>query len=130
MDGPVLDGPRLADLCSAALDVLPRPLVIGDQTKILFANAAAARTLRATSASELIGLSLNEILHPDLHATAALRRQLIAESRHVFSKLPVKLVGRDGSTISAMTDAHPIEVDGDTAIVFIYGPACVVETVS
>ena len=40
----------------------------------------------------------------------------------------MKLVGRDGSTISTMTDAHPIEVDGDTAIVFIYGPTCVVES--
>ena len=130
MDGPDLNGPRLADLCSAALDLLARPVVIGDQTKILFVNAAAVRTLRATSASELIGLSLNEVLHPDLHATAAIRRQLVAESRQVLSKLPVKLVGRDGSTISTVTDAHPIEFGGDTAIVFIYGPTCVVESVS
>ncbi len=130
MDGPDLSDPRLADLCSAALDVLSRPVVIGDQTKILFVNAAAARSLRATSASELIGLALNEILHPDIHDTAAMRRQLITESRHVFSKLPVKLVGRDGSTISAVADAHPIEFDGETAIVFFYGPTCVVEDAS
>ncbi len=68
-----------------------RPRASSVPDEILFANVAAARALRAASAAELIGLSLNEILHPDLHATAAIRRQLIAESRHVLSKLPVKL---------------------------------------
>ena len=120
---PVINSEQLAGLCAAALETLPRPIVVSNHETILFANAAAARQLGAKTASEIIGLPISELLHPDCHDTAAVRRQLLAESGQELHGLPSKVVGRDGSTISTVTDAHPIEFDGEVAFVYTGGLA-------
>jgi len=123
MNEPAIDSESLEGLCAAALDALPRSIIVSDHDNVLFANAAAARVIGAESSAELIGMGVNEIVHPDSHAAAAQRRQLLASSRQGLHGLPTKLVRRDGSTLSAITDAHPIEFGGGAAFVFLARPA-------
>jgi PAS domain S-box-containing protein len=120
---PAVNSDQLTGLCAAALEAIPRPVVVSDHETILFANAAAARQLGAKTSAELIGLSISELLHPDCHDTAAERRRLLEESGHELHGLPSKVVGRDGSIISTVTDAHSIEFGGEVAFIYTGGLA-------
>lgn len=120
---PTVNSDQLPGLCAAALEAIPRPVIVSNHTTILFANIAAARVFGAQAASQIIGLPANELLHPDCHATAAMRRQLLAESNQGLHDLPSKVVGVDGSIISTVTHAQPIELDGEAAFVYTGGLA-------
>jgi len=119
MNDPAIDSECLEGLCAAALDVLPRTVVVSDHETILFANSAAARAFGAKSAAELIGLGVEELLHPDCRAAAAQRRELLATSRRELHGLPMKILCRDGSAVTTTADAHPIEFDGRSAFVYL-----------
>jgi PAS domain-containing protein len=118
MYGTAIDTDQLAGLCGVGLDALSRPVLICDRETILFANVAAARFLRAGSADELIGLRLDDVVHPDMHTPGAIRRTLLTESRQQLLGLPAKVYARDGSIITALTDARPIEFEGHVAVVY------------
>jgi PAS domain S-box-containing protein len=123
MSGPAIETEQLADACAAALDVLDWPILVTNRETVLFANPAAARMLRAKSASELIGLLTDELSHPDCRTTAKLRRDLLEESRQDLCGLPTKVIGRDGSTVCAHTNAHLVEFDGGVAFLYTGGAA-------
>ena len=118
----VIDSDQLAGVCGVAIEMLSRPVMICDRETILFANTAAARFLAATSADELIGLPLDEVVHPDMHTPDAMRRHLLTESRQQLLGLPAKLYARDGSIVTALTDARPIEFEGKVVIVYSVSP--------
>ncbi len=118
----VIDSDQLAGVCGVAIEMLSRPVMICDRETILFANTAAARFLAATSADELIGLPLDEVVHPDMHTPDAMRRRLLTESRQQLLGLPAKLYARDGSIVTALTDARPIEFEGKVVIVYSVSP--------
>jgi PAS domain-containing protein len=122
MYGTAIDTEHLAGLCGVGLDALSRPLLICDRYTILFANLAATRLLRAESADELIGLRLDDVVHPDMHTPGAIRRSLLTESRQQLLGLPAKVIARDGSIITALTDARPIEFGGRVAVVYSCAP--------
>jgi PAS domain-containing protein len=117
MHEAAIDYDQLAGVCAAALDALEQQIIICDTETILFVNTTAARMIRAESPSELIGHSIDEVLHPDMQFASAQRRQWVTQSRQQLLGLPTKLVGRDGSTITTMTDSRPIEFDGKVALV-------------
>lgn len=121
MNEPAIDSESLAGLYAAALDALPRSVVVTDQETVLLVNAAAARAFGADSPTDLVGLPVDAMVHPDCHATAALRRQLLASSREELLGLPTKLVRCDGSSVNVVADAHPVEFDGKVAFVFVSG---------
>jgi PAS domain-containing protein len=122
MHGSVIDVDELSGLCGAALDVLPQAILICDCEKILYANTAAARLLKATSADPLAGLKLDEFVHPDMHTPGGIRRQLLTKSRQRLLGLPAKVFARDGSVVTALTDARPIEYEGRVAILYSCTP--------
>jgi PAS domain-containing protein len=113
-----IDSDQVSGYCRVALSMLSRPILVCDWDQILFANSAAARLLKAESADELIGRSLDELVHPDMRTPDAMRRQLLTESRQPLLGLPAKLYACDGSIVTALTDAHPVEVDGRIVIVY------------
>ena len=72
-----INGEMLSALCLSALDLLERAVIVSNREMILFANQATAQILCAGSASELIGLSTEELAHPDSRSTATMRRELV-----------------------------------------------------
>ncbi len=118
MSETAIDGEQLAGLCRAALDALSRPTIICDADKILFANDAAVRLLRAPSIDDVVGRSISDLVHPDMSTPGHIRRTLIVECRQHLLGLPAKVISHDGTTIAALVDARPIEYEGVIAIVY------------
>lgn len=123
MHEAAIDNDQLAGVCGVAIEMLSRPVMICDRETILFANSAAARLLEARSADELVGLPLDEVAHPDMHTPDAMRRRLLLESRQQLLGLPAKLYARDGSIVTALADARPVEFDGKVVIVYSISPS-------
>jgi len=119
MPASAISTDELAGVCGAALDVLSRALIICDHDTILFANTAAALLLKAESANDLVGVALSEIVHPDMRTPGGIRRQLLTESRQHLLGLPTKVFARDGSIVTAFTDARPIEFQGKVVVAYM-----------
>ena len=96
-DGLEQRAPAAASVFEAALEVHPDIVLIHDEERILFANAACRRFLAAEAPEDLEGRPIDVIVHPD-----ALRRRprtaqvLISSARARFEDMPLKLVCLDG----------------------------------
>ncbi len=77
----------------AALEVLPDIVLIHDDERILFANAACRRFLAADAPQDLEGRPLDVIVHPDAYAAGRERRRLMLEGDARLRDVPLKLVG-------------------------------------
>lgn len=111
-----LDPPMPDSMFKAAIEVLNTPLIVHDRDRILFANAAANRALRARDESALVGLEISSIVHPDGQDAGKERRQLVLERGQVLRDVPVKLTALDGTTFYALVTAQRIEWTGESAI--------------
>lgn len=123
-------GEPLEGLCAAALDLLDRPLLACHDETVLYVNALAARMLRASSSAEIIGLPIDEVLHPDFRQTGQLRRQVLLESKQPLTGLQAKLLARDGSTVVIRAQGQRIDIGGEAALVFTWGPVCAIDEAS
>ena len=118
MPESVISSDQLARLCAVALDLLERTILVSDHKTVLYANPATARLLRANSASELIGLPAEQLSHPDSRSAAHLRRTIAEELGQGLSELPTKIVARDGTIYSGITDMCPISFQEQVAFVY------------
>jgi len=121
---------QLEDLCLAALERSERPLVICRRDVILYVNPTAAGILRAATGADLVGLPIDEIVHPDFREAGRIRRRVLAQSQQPLTGLPAKLIGRDGSTILITSECRPIALKDGVVLVFIWEDVRVVEGVS
>jgi PAS domain S-box-containing protein len=122
MDTPSCDCDRLAGLCAAALNALDRPVAICNRTNVVFVNDTVARILGAESTSELIGIAVNEVIHPDMYEASSMRREALVESRQELFGVPVKLMARDGSPVCTVADVLPVILsDGTVLLVYTLG---------
>jgi len=110
----------LVKFCEAALVELPVPIILSDYETLLFVNHSAVRMLRATSRAEVEGLPATSILHPDMRAAADERRGLIIDRRQTLCRIPIKLIGFDGSLLAVSADAHPVVFGETTVAMFRY----------
>lgn len=110
----------LAQFCEAALTELPIPIILSDYETLLFANHCAVLMLRATSRAEVEGLPVTSILHPDMRAAAGERRGLILDRGQALSRIPIKLIAFDGTTVAVSADAHPVVFGETTVAMFRY----------
>jgi PAS domain S-box-containing protein len=78
--------------------------------RVTLVNQAFCRLLGASSAAQLIGRSLFEIVHPDYHDRARERRQLVLEG-HPVPAMEQKFVRLDGSAVEVEATAAAVAVD-------------------
>ena len=107
-------------MMAALFEALPHPLVVTDLHFIVAANASARRLLKYDSPSQLIGRPVLDILHPDTHEAAAHRSELLTRTQGGLSRLPVKLLAADGSTVNVWVDATPVDHGSDRIVIFSY----------
>ena len=90
----------------ALIDLLPDPLVVHREGRVLFANATAARTFGVASPSALIGVSLAEMADPDSRALVKARVARLAGgerlevAEHRFTRLDGQHVDLEASSTS------------------------------
>lgn len=124
MNAPVANTAVIRDsMCAAALEVLPDIVILHDEERILFANAACRRFLGASRPEELEGHALDTIVHPDARAAGQERRRLLLDGDRPLKGIPVKLVTLDGELRHLTVDAHPLIFDGVKAALVVAAPS-------
>lgn len=109
-------GDRTPALFEAALEAVPMPVLIHGDKTVLYANEAAVAALGGRDASDILGLELARIVHPDGAEAGTTRRTLVFEHGHTVTGAPVKLIGVDGITRHAVVNGTPIDYSGLRAI--------------
>ena len=98
----------------AALDALPGPILLYDDERVIFANAAAHSVLAARKPGDLIGQALETFLLPDLRGVSEERRGWVLRDGVPVHNLQMKIVRNDGEVVLLTVDIRPISRDGVT----------------
>ena len=101
-------------LLRAALDALPEPILLYNDARVVFANAAAHAALGAHKPGELIGQALETFLLPDLREVSEERRGWVLRDGVPVHNLQMKIVRNDGEVMLVAVDIRPICCDGVT----------------
>ena len=97
-------------------ELSPDAIIIHRDGRIIFANSACARMLKAETAGELLGKDVFDFLHPDIeNIVKESDRQMIEEGIHV-SWIREHVVRTDGSLLEGEIVATPFYCDGSSAI--------------
>ncbi len=99
----------------AALDALPDPILVYDDTCVLYANEAARRALGGSGSTDLVGMPVQEFIFADLAEVNDSRRGYVMRDGVAFSNLPVKIRGLNGAPMTLHVDIRPITFRGQTA---------------
>ena len=95
----------------AAFDLLPVPLMLHTRSRVVKANDAARRKLRASSTLDAVLLST--LMHPDFVPVAAERNAVLFDRGAGFFAASAKLSRMDGTSIHAVMDGYPIDYSGE-----------------
>jgi PAS domain S-box-containing protein len=98
------------DLYRLALDVLAEPVLIYDAQRVVYANEAACRLLRADELSSLIGMSVRGFILPELADINDARRAYVLEEEVQIDDLPMKIRGLDGAPLVLRVNVRPLRV--------------------
>ena len=93
----------------------PEPLVVCRGDSILFVNPAAARMFGAESASDLVGGSMLDRIHPDYHQIVASRVRDFADHGLNSPMMVQKLLRLDGNVMDVEVRGSIILYDGEVA---------------
>ena len=94
----------------------PEPILVHGAGKTLYVNPAAIKMFGATSASDLVGKPMLELIHPDFRKTVAERLKVNAEPGGSTPMLEQKLLKLDGSVIDVQVQGVQVYFDGKPAI--------------
>ena len=99
----------------ALVELLPDPLLVHRQGRVLFANPAAARTLGAASPAALSGVALDEMAAPESRERIRQRLAVLASGQPV-ALVEHRLLKLDGSgAVDVEAVSIPIDFDGSPA---------------
>ena len=109
------DGDGQTALYRAALDAMPHPVLIYDDTQVLYANEAACRALGGIEPSLLQGMSVQNFILPDLAEVNNARRAYVMEQGVALNNLMLKIRGLDGHPMVLRVDIQPVSFENTTA---------------
>ena len=97
------------------VELSPDAVTIHEDGKWVFANPAAARLLGVEQPSQLIGRSLLDFMHPDMHEQARQRWKRLYEDRQPVSPVEQTMIKPDGSIVYLETSGAPVVWQGRPA---------------
>lgn len=97
------------------VDLSPDAITIHVDGRFVFANAAAARLLGVDDPTQLVGRSLLDFMHPDIHEQAQARWKRLYEEREPVEPTDLKMTRPDGSVVYLETRATPLDWEGRPA---------------
>ncbi len=98
----------------ALIERAPDAVTVTRGERVLYANPAAVATLGYDDATQLVGCSVEQLLHPDELARVRLRTTKILEGEQL-PPTEYRFVRRDGSLVHAEVVSMLIEYDGAPA---------------
>ncbi|TLM83243.1 MAG: PAS domain S-box protein, partial [Actinobacteria bacterium] len=93
-------------------ELAPNPIVVHDGREIVIANDAAASFLGYANASELAGVKVEGLVHPDSQPLVAERVGRMMTEDWVAPLTVEKFIRKDGSAVYGETIASPVTVGG------------------
>ena len=112
MHDSLVDDAGMPAIVSAAIEALPRPILVTDYETMLYVNACGRELLGADSTAEIYDRPIQELVHPDAHEAMFERRPLVLNSRQSVRGIPMKLRGIDGRVVTPRGDVVPVEFGG------------------
>lgn len=109
---------NLDGLLAAALEALPKPVMLYDVDRVVFANAASWQMLGASAPGDVIGARLDQFLTPDSADASNERRQLVVSAGVELSNVRVKIRTLDGRTLTLNVDVRPLSF-GDVTLAMV-----------
>ena len=94
----------------------PEPLAVHDGERFVYVNPAAVELFGATSAQDLVGKSIYDVIHPDSQKIVQGRLNIHRQQAGTLPSREQKLLKIDGSTIIAEVRSARITFDGKDAI--------------
>jgi len=102
----------------ALVELAPDAIITVRAGRVAFANAAAARMVRAADPAALVGLSLNDHIHPDDLSLSRARQETVLRDKRTVPPQELRLRGRDGEYIDVEVCGGPCLVGGEPGIQF------------
>jgi diguanylate cyclase (GGDEF)-like protein/PAS domain S-box-containing protein len=98
------------------VEFLPMGIIVHQEFKVMYANPAAASTLGAASAQDLMGLSIVDLTHADFRSGTLERLRLREETGIDPPPVEIKLLKLDGTVIDVQMHATLIQYAGAHAV--------------
>ena len=111
---PAESADSMDKLLAAALEALPGPVMIYDQDRVVYANAASWRMLGAVTRDDVVGQRLDAFLPAEFADASNERRAYVIGREMEFTNLRAKIRTLDGRTLTLNVDVRPISLDGRT----------------
>lgn len=97
------------------LELLPIGISIHAEGRLLYVNRYASEMLGAKSSSELIGMEVANIVHPNFRELLEQRVKQVMDGNSV-PQVEKKLLRLDGKTITVLSSGLPVVFDGIPAV--------------
>jgi two-component system, cell cycle sensor histidine kinase and response regulator CckA len=116
---PLADAPATDEVFRRIVEQCPIPIAVHRSGRIVFANAAAARLLRAPSAAELAGRTVAELSDPEYLDAALERTRRVQHEGTPAASLEQRLQRLDGTSVLVRLSSVPYVLGGEPAVVTI-----------
>ncbi len=97
------------------VELSPDAITIHQEGRWVFANSAAARILNVADPAQLVGRSLLEFMHPEIHQQVKARWKQLYEDKQPVNAADLKMMNPDGTIVHLDTRAIPIDWEGRPA---------------
>lgn len=94
----------------------PEAIGVHRANRVIYVNRAAIKLFGASSALDMLGKPILELVHPDFHALALERASRVVEQGVVMPMIEEKFVKLDGTPIDVEVQSTPIIFDGQPAV--------------
>ena len=114
-----LDDSTLLAWCELAFDRAPVPVVLHCGGRIRYTNGAARKFIGAASPDQLVGKTILDFIHPEMHPLVAERLRRMAERIEALRPVELRLVRLDGQYRDAEIAAWVVATRPDPSVVAI-----------
>jgi len=98
----------------------PDAILLVSEGRISYVNAAALALVGATSAQQLVGREVIELIHPRSREAVSKRLYAVHHDKQAIRLAEADYLGHDGSSVSCEISSVPVSFEGkDGAIVFV-----------
>ena len=104
----------------AVVELSPNGIVIHDNGRLTYANAAAAHILRAASPADLVGRHVQEFVHPQHWPESQERARRAMDSGQASPRVEIVYVRCDGSAVDVESVGRPITIAGKPSTLVLF----------
>lgn len=98
------------------VDNFPEPMVVYSEGKLVYVNPETIKLLSAMGATEIIGKSLIDFVHPDYQELILARIREIDKGKEIQKSIKIKMISLEGKVIDVDASAIHIIYHGKPAI--------------